>query len=106
MLFFIFLLIVFDFISNAIFQKSLTLILAVIAVASADVSHLYDNSNGYDYPKPDRQLCPDGVVRENCDVPKQCTPPYVGQYPNCALPPCPQGKLKIKYLEFIRDFII
>lgn len=78
-----------------LFQKLLALC-AVLAVASADVSHFYDNSNGYEYPKPPTKLCPDGSVRAICDEPQVCPPGSVGVYPNCQRPTpppkCPPGK--------------
>lgn len=74
-------------------QKIVAVLFAVLAVVSADVSHLFDNSDGYHYPKPD------------IPFPPKCAAGEIGEYPNChppATPPptrppqCPQGKFDWK----------
>lgn len=69
----------------------------MLAVVSADVSHLNGGKDGYEYPKPVTKLCPDGTVRDVCDEPKPvCPPGTTGVYPNCQRPTpppkCPAGK--------------
>lgn len=72
--------------------------IAVISAVTADVSHLIDGSvDGYHYEPPVKKLCPDGTVKEICDVPTpRCPTGQIGVYPNCNneyLPPqeCPVG---------------
>lgn len=78
-------------------QKFIALIFAVLSVAYADVSHLYDNSNGYNYPRPTIPFPPPTAA-------PRCAPGLLGVYPDCYAPTtptpiCPPGKLIYTYID-------
>lgn len=80
----------------------------MLAVASADVSHYIDGTNGYEYPKPPTKLCPDGSVRAICDEPQVCPPGSPGVYPNCQrptpAPKCPPGECLRELICHFKSF--
>lgn len=73
----------------------------MLSVAYADVSHLYDNSNGYNYPRPTIPFPPPTQA-------PRCAPGLLGVYPDCYAPTtptpiCPPG---IKMNETKKEYRI